>query len=109
MSERREKKMAGKPSEREEEYFIRMEFEKKKKLEEEKHKKLGEVEKKKLKEIHYMRCPKCGMELIEIYYNGVHTDKCSECGGIWLDTGEFEMLSKTDNSVLTGLFRMFSK
>ena len=101
--------MAGKPSEKEEEYFIGMEFEKKKKLEEEKHKKLGEVEKKKLKQLHYMRCPKCGMELIEIYYNGVHTDKCSECGGLWLDAGEFEALSKTDNSVLTGLFRMFTR
>ena len=76
-----------------------MEFEKKKKLEEEKHRKLGEEEKKRLKELHFMRCPKCGMELIEIYYNGVHTGKCSECGGIWLDEGEFEMLSKSDKSI----------
>lgn len=30
-------------------------------------------------------------------------------GGIWLDAGEFEALSKTDNSVLTGLFRMFTR
>jgi uncharacterized protein len=101
--------MAGKPSEKEEEYFIRMEFEKKKKLEEEKHRKLGDKEKKKLKELHYLRCPKCGMELIEIYYNGVHTDKCSECGGLWLDAGEFETLSKSDKSILNGLFRMFTK
>ena len=101
--------MVGKPSEKEEEYFIRMEFEKKRKLEEEKHRKLGDEEKKNLKELHYLRCPKCGMELIEIYYNGVHTDKCSECGGIWLDAGEFEMLSKTDKSILNGLFSMFTK
>ena len=46
------------------------------------------------------------MKLIQIF-NSVHTDKCSECGGIWLDTGELETLSKTGNSVLTGLFRMF--
>ncbi len=101
--------MVVKPSEKEEEYFIRMEFEKKRKLEEEKHRKLGEEEKKKLKELHFMRCPKCGMELIEIYYNGVHTDKCSECGGIWLDAGEFELLSKTDKSILDGLFGLFTK
>jgi hypothetical protein len=101
--------MTKKPSEKEEEFFARMDFERKKKLEEEKHKRLGEAAKIKLKELHYMRCPKCGMELIEIYYNGVHTDKCSEWGGIWLDTGEFEMLSKTDKSVLNGLFRMFTK
>jgi hypothetical protein len=82
---------------------------KKRKLEEEKHRKLGEEEKKKLKELHFMRCPKCGMELIEIFYNGVHTDKCSECGGIWLDAGEFETLSKSDKSILNGLFGMFTK
>jgi len=101
--------MTGSPSEKEDEYFIRMDFEKKKKLEEEKHRKLGKEEKKKLKGLHFMRCPKCGMELIEIYYKGVHTDKCSECGGIWLDAGEFETLSKTDKSTLSGLFRMFTK
>jgi hypothetical protein len=101
--------MTRKPSENEEEYFARMEFEKRKKLEEEKHRKLGEEEKKKLKELHFMRCPKCGMELIEIDYHGVHTDKCSECGGIWLDAGEFEMIAKTDKSILNGLFSMFTK
>ncbi len=101
--------MPVKPSEKEEEYFARMDFERKKKLEEEKHRKLGESEKIKLKELHYMRCPKCGMELIEIIYNGIHTDKCSECGGIWLDAGEFETLSMGDKSILNGLFRMFTK
>jgi hypothetical protein len=105
----RKQEMSGKPSEKEEEYFIRMDFEKKRKFEEEKHRKLGAEEKKNLKELHFMRCPKCGMELIEINYNGVHTDKCSECGGIWLDAEEFEMLSKTDESILSGLFSMFTK
>jgi hypothetical protein len=101
--------MTEKPSEKEDEYFIRMDFEKKRKLEEGKHRKLGKEEKKKLKELHFMRCPKCGMELIEIHYKGVYTDKCSECGGIWLDTGEFETLSKTDKSIIKGLFNMFMK
>lgn len=64
--------MAGKPREKEEEYFMRIELERKKKLEEEKHRKLREGEKKKLKELHYMRCPKCGMDLIEIFYSGPH-------------------------------------
>jgi hypothetical protein len=55
-----------KPSEKEEEYFAKMEFEKKKKIEEEKHKRLAEEEKERLKKLHYMQWPKCGMELIEI-------------------------------------------
>jgi len=60
-----------KPSEREAEYIAKMEFDRKKKIEEEKHKLLKEEEKKKLKVLHHMRCPKCGMELIEIDYRGI--------------------------------------
>lgn len=98
-----------KPSERESEYVSRMEFEKKKKLEEEKHKKLKEGEKKKLKELHHMRCPKCGMELIEIDYREIKVDKCSECAGIWLDAGELDAVAKMEKSGLDKLFSVFKK
>lgn len=98
-----------KPSEREDEYMARVEYEKKKKLEEEKHKKLAEEEKKKLRELHYMRCPKCGMELIEIDYKTIKIDKCSECEGIWLDAGELEAVSKLEKGGLDKLFSVFKK
>lgn len=101
--------MVRKPSELEEEYIARMEYEKRKKLEEEKHKRLAEEEKKRLKELHYMRCPKCGMELIEIDYKGIKVDKCSECEGIWLDAGELEAVSKLEKSGLDKLFSVFKK
>jgi hypothetical protein len=104
-----ETSMSWKPSEKEEEYFARMEFERKKKLEEEKHKKLAEAEKQKLKEFHFMRCPKCGMELIEIDYKGMKIDKCSECEGVWLDAGELEAVSKLEKSGLEKLFSVFRK
>lgn len=98
-----------KPSEREEEYIARMEYERLKKLEHEKHKKLAEEEKNRLKELHYMRCPKCGMELIEIDYKGIKVDKCSECEGIWLDAGELEAISKLEKTGLDKLFSVFKK
>ncbi len=98
-----------KPSEREAEYIARMEFEKRKKIEEEKHKKLVEEEKKKLKELHFMSCPKCGMELIEIDYKEIKIDKCSECEGIWLDAGELEAVSKLEKTGLDKLFSVFKK
>ena len=101
--------MPLKPSEQEEEYFARMEFEKKKKIEEEKHKKLNAEEKKSLKGLHYMRCPKCGMELIEIDYKGIKVDRCSECEGIWLDAGELETVSTLEKSGLDKLFSVFKK
>lgn len=101
--------MPLKPSEQEEEHFARMEYERKKKIEEEKHKALAAGEIKRLQEIHYMRCPKCGMELIEIDYKGIKIDRCSECEGIWLDAGELETVSKLEKSGIDKLFSVFNK
>ncbi|MDO9110891.1 MAG: zf-TFIIB domain-containing protein [Desulfatirhabdiaceae bacterium] len=101
--------MPGKPSEREEEYFARMEFERLKKVEQEKHGKIADEEKQRLKKLHSMRCPKCGMELIEIRYKEILIGKCSECDGIWLDAGEFEATSKFEKSGLDKLFSVFRK
>ena len=101
--------MVLKPSEKEEEYFARKEFEGKRKIEQERHRKLNEEEKKRLKELHYMRCPKCGMELIEIDYKGIMIDECSECEGIWLDAGELETVSKMEKKRLDKLFFVFKK
>jgi len=98
-----------KPSEKEEEFFARMEFEKKKKIEEEKHKRLAEEEKKRLKKLHYMQCPKCGMELIEIDYKGIKIDECSECEGIWLDAGELATVAKLEKPGLDKFFSIFKK
>jgi Zn-finger nucleic acid-binding protein len=94
-----------KPNKKEEEFFVRMEFEKKKKIEEKEHKRLAEEEKKKLKQLHYIQCPKCGIEMIEIDYEGIKIDKCSECGGVWLDAGELEAVAKLEK---TGLDKFFS-
>ena len=101
--------MAMKPSEKEEEYFARMEFERKKKIEEDKHGQLLTEEKKKLQELHYMKCPKCGMELIEIDYKSIKIDKCSECDGIWLDAGELDAVSRLEKTGLDKLFSVFKK
>lgn len=101
--------MPVKPSEKEEEYFARLELERKKKAEEERLKKVAEEDKIKLKELHYMRCPKCGMELNEVDYKGLRIDKCLSCDGIWLDAGELETISKLEKGSLDKLFSVFKK
>jgi hypothetical protein len=101
--------MVVKPSEKEEEYFARLEFERKKKVEEEKNKRLAKEEKEKLKRLHWMKCPKCGMELIQIDYKGIEIDKCSECDGVWLDAGELERISKLEKTGFDKLFSVFKK
>jgi hypothetical protein len=106
-STKEEMYMPVKPSEREEEYFAKMEYENKRKILEEKHKELATGEKNRLKELHHMKCPKCGMELIEIDYKKTRIDRCSECKGIWLDAGELETVSKFERSTLDKLFSVF--
>ena len=88
--------MPLKSSEKEDEYLVREEF-KRKKSTEEKTQILMSVEvKEKLKELHYMHCPKCGMNLIEIDYKGLSIDKCSSCDGVWLDAGQLEAVSNLE-------------
>jgi hypothetical protein len=93
--------MVRKPTESEEEYFARVEFERKKKAEEEKQKNMAAAEKKRLKDLHYMHCPKCGMELIEVEYKTLKVDRCSACDGVWLDAGELEAAVKLEKSALS--------
>ncbi len=97
------------PDSKEDEYFAKQEFERKKKLNEEKLRAMAEDEKKNLKEFHRMRCPKCGMNLIEIDYKHIKIDKCSHCGGLWLDAGELEEIVDDDKGRFTGFLRLFGK
>ena len=62
-----------------------------------------------MKELHYMRCPKCGMELSEIDYKGIKVEKCLSCDGLWLDAGELEQISKLEKASLDKLLRVFKK
>jgi hypothetical protein len=101
--------MVLKPSEKEDEHFARVEFERKKKQEEEKQAKLAAEEKKRLKELHYMKCPKCGMQLVEIDYKGIKMDRCTGCIGVWLDAGELEQVAGLEQSSLDKFFKVFKK
>lgn len=76
----------------EEEYFARIEFEKRKKALEAKHRHMKKDERKQLAEQHWMHCPKCGMEMVEITFEDIKVDKCSECLGIFFDKGEIDQL-----------------
>ena len=96
-----------KPAEKEEEYFVRLELEKKKKFVENERKNMAEAEKKRLQELHYMQCPKCGSQLVEIEYKNVMIDKCPECEGLWLDCGELEQVVTKEDNFLSGMLKIF--
>jgi len=73
----------------------------------ERHKLMATEEKKRLKALHHMHCPKCGMDLIEVDYHHIKIDKCSECGGIWLDEGELETITRLTKPILGKFLKFF--
>jgi hypothetical protein len=95
------------PTEHEDEYFARIEQEMKEKIKNQKKKRASKEEREKLRELHFMKCPKCGMNLIEIHFKGMKIDECTDCRGIWLDAGEFDAVAKMDKPILQRLFNMF--
>ena len=101
--------MVVKPSQKEEEYFARMEFDRKKKAAVEQRARMVAEDKQRLKELHHMHCPKCGMDLVTIDYKGIAIDRCTGCEGIWLDFGEMEEITKLEKTGVDKLFKLFKK
>lgn len=62
----------------------------------------AEADKVALKERHWMRCPKCGLELAEIDFKGVKVDACFGCSGMFLDNGEIDKILEQDEPGLLG-------
>ena len=51
-------------------------------------------ETKRLKDLHFMKCPKCGMDLQTVKHGDVDMETCFNCHGIFLDAGELQRLQK---------------
>jgi hypothetical protein len=81
-----------KPLDKEDEYFAREEIERKKRWAKERAEAMAVEEKQKLKDLHYMKCPKCGMDLGTIEYKGIKVDTCGACHGTWFDAGELDQV-----------------
>ena len=59
-----------------------------------------------------VECPSCGEKMASVGYadTGVQIDYCSDCGGIWLDNGEFRQIIKSlehdiDNMTASDYFK----
>ena len=60
----------------------------------------AEMEQRRLKELHWMRCPKCGQELVTENHGPVEIDLCPSCRGLWLDANELETILKNESGFL---------
>ena len=85
--------MPLKPTRKEDEYFVKEDAIKLRKIALQKRKEMTQRQRDELKQLHWMHCPKCGMEMKTILLNGVEVDKCFACGGLYLDEGELEKVS----------------
>jgi len=94
---------------KENDYFARIEFERLKKQVEDRQHEMKKEERERVRQLHWMRCPKCGMEMVEVEFEGIKVDKCSSCLGEFFDNGELEQLSsKTKPGFLRRLQELFA-
>ena len=98
---------SGPRKKQEDEYFAREEFDRRKKAAEEAYEKMKVEEKAKQKELHWMHCPKCGSEMVEIDYEGISLDKCTHCLGIFFDNGELEQLLTSKGGFVRKMLNVF--
>lgn len=76
----------------EEEYFRRKDREAIEKLRE----KMKVAEEAKAAGTSTMSCPRCDGNLAESKFEEVLIDTCDKCGGVWLDSGELEQLTRKE-------------
>jgi hypothetical protein len=78
----------------EEEYFHRKNQEAIEKLRE----KMKVAAEAKAAGVSSMQCPRCDAgTLNEVKIDDVLIDRCEKCGGVWLDSGELEQLTKRES------------
>lgn len=91
----------NKPTKGEDEYFVKLDAD----LIKAQRARLDAERAKAERASHFMRCPKCGGQLVEHEYHHMKIDRCQDCHGIWLDKGEMEMLEHVDNSNIRSFVR----
>lgn len=52
-----------------------------------------------------MQCPRCDGSLKTNSFEGVEIDTCEKCGGVWLDSGELEQLTKRESGWFSRLLQ----
>lgn len=90
----------------EEEYFAKEDLEKLKKIRAQQDEQRRKQAEEQRRQAHWMKCPKCGSDLKETIAREVAVDVCGNCGGVWLDAGELEMLLNSKETALGRFFKM---
>ena len=89
------------PSRNEDEYFAKQDAE----LIKEMRAKLDSERSAQERKAHYMKCPRCGADLKEETRDHVKVDICPECGGMWFDAGEMNLMRHVQKTGGHNLFK----
>ena len=82
-----------KPTTTEDEYFVREDAEKKRRIALDLKRTLAAAEQRRLKELHWMHCPKCGMEMHEMRMGDLEVEACFSCGGVFLEKEDIDVIA----------------
>jgi hypothetical protein len=96
-----------KPSHEEEEYFAKVEMDKKRALAEKLKLQMADAELAKLKALHWKHCANCGFEMHPVVFKGVTIDQCPNCNGIFLVPGELELLAGKEGGFVSAVLSIF--
>lgn len=55
-----------------------------------------------------MKCPKCDVALAQVYLREVPIEQCLTCSGIWLDSGEFDLIASREKNEQGWFSKAFS-
>jgi uncharacterized protein with PIN domain len=90
-----------KPSRTEDEYFVKQDAE----LIKEQRARLDAQRASAERQSHFMKCPKCGHDLVETNFHQIKIDRCPSCHGVWFDAGEVELMEHIDQSKIRSFVR----
>jgi Zn-finger nucleic acid-binding protein len=98
-----------KPSHPEDEYFVREDAEKKRRIALEMKRSLAEEQRRALQELHQGHCPKCGMKMQAIQYGKLEVDACFACGGVFLEKHEIDVIAAPQQKgIMAAILNWFS-
>ena len=92
----------------EDEYFAKIEAEKKARLAKIFAASDHMSEAERLRELHHHRCGKCGSAMMTTHFKGVEVEVCPQCGAVLLDPGELQQLAGEErHGLLRGIAHVF--
>ena len=50
-----------------------------------------------------MLCPVCRREMLTLEFRFIELDRCAECGGVWLDSGEIALVAEKAGALESAL------